>query len=427
MDQMRIIGGQPLKGTISISGAKNAALKLMPAALLTAQPLILRNVPQLADTKTMQDLLRQHGASVERLADGTMHLEAAQITNITAPYDLVRTMRASIMVLGPLLARCGEVKVSQPGGCGIGTRPIDFHIKALEALGADIVLEEGYMHAKAPNGLKGGYYCFPKVSVTATENMLMAATLAHGDTTIANAAREPEVADLAACLVAMGAKIEGIGTDTLHVQGVSALSGADHAVVPDRIEAGTFAIAAAITRGRLFLDGARAEHLQALISILRSAGVKVDVQDTGILVSAEGVDVTGVDVITEPHPGFPTDLQAQFMALMCTAKGASMVTETIFENRFMHVAELARMGANITVHNNASALIRGVPQLTGAPVMATDLRASVCLVLAGLVAKGETTISRLYHLDRGYERLEAKLTACGAVIERVKGPASDAA
>ncbi|MBI1209471.1 MAG: UDP-N-acetylglucosamine 1-carboxyvinyltransferase [Azospirillum sp.] len=425
MDKIRIRGGNPLRGTIAISGAKNAALPLMTASLLTDHTLTLTNLPDLADIATLATLLDQHGVGVVRngsVEDGVrrnVQLTAATITNTTAPYDLVRKMRASVLVLGPLLARCGQARVSQPGGCAIGTRPVDLHIKGLQQMGAEIELESGYIEARAPRGLTGAQIVFPMVSVGATENLLMAATLARGRTVLVNAAREPEVTDLARCLVAMGASIEGIGSHTLTVDGVDRLHGACHAIVPDRIEAGTFAMAAAITGGEIVLRHARLDLIQAVAKILSGAGVAFEERDDGVKVSRADGALIGVDVMTEPFPGFPTDLQAQMMAVMTTAQGAAMITETIFENRFMHVPELARMGANITVHQ-ASALVRGVPRLTGAPVMATDLRASVSLVLAGLVAEGTTELNRVYHLDRGYERIEAKLAACGADIERVR-------
>ncbi len=426
MDKLRIRGGNPLKGQISISGAKNAALPLQAACLLTDEKLTLTNLPLLADITTMNRLLAQHGVEVHingRDAFGSsgrsVELDAGDIFNLTAPYDLVRKMRASVLVLGPLLARFGQAKVSLPGGCAIGTRPVDLHIKGLQAMGAQIDIEGGYILAKAPEGgLVGAEFVFPQVSVGATENLMMAATLAKGETILMNAAREPEIGDLARCLIAMGAEIEGIGSDRLVIKGKDRLHGATYAVLPDRIEAGTFAMAAAITGGELELVGARMADLKSVVKTLAGAHVKVTETANGLLVASNG-DLVGVDVMTEPFPGFPTDLQAQMMALMCVAKGASMITETIFENRFMHVPELTRMGANITVHGS-SALVRGVPKLTGAPVMATDLRASVSLVLAGLAAQGETTVNRIYHLDRGYERVEAKLAACGADMERVK-------
>lgn len=425
MDRIRIRGGQRLAGKVTISGAKNAALPLMAASLLTEDPLILSNLPHLADISTMAHLLTHHGADI-RMAGETgngghtgrsLSLQASGIADTTAPYDLVRRMRASVVVLGPLLARSGHARVSLPGGCAIGTRPVDLHIKALSQLGAEIELTGGYIDARAPEGLTGGHVVFPTVSVGATENLLMAACLAKGDTIIENAAREPEIADLAHCLIAMGATIEGIGTDTLRVQGTDRLHGAEHVVIPDRIETGTYAMAAAITGGDIELVGTRADLMQAVIDTLVEAGVTVAPTDDGFRVSSTG-RLMGVDVMTEPFPGFPTDLQAQMTALMSTADGAAMITESIFENRFMHIPELARMGANVTVHG-ASSLVRGVESLTGAPVMATDLRASASLVLAGLAAQGETWVSRVYHIDRGYERIEQKLAACGADIERV--------
>ncbi len=422
---MRIKGGKPLKGKIYVSGAKNAALPLMAASLLTDETLTLGNVPHLADITTMANLLNQHGVSLSLDADlarnggRTIELKAAKISNITAPYDLVRKMRASILVLGPLVARAKEAIVSLPGGCAIGTRPVDLHISALQSLGAEVELDNGYIHARAPHGLKGAEIVFPMVTVTGTENALMAATLAKGDSTIVNAACEPEVIDLANCLVAMGARIDGIGTDTLRITGKDKLHAARHDVVADRIEAGTFVMAAAITNGDLEIIGARTEQIQAVVRLLEQAGISIEETEQGLRVRRAGNALNGVTITTEPFPGFPTDLQAQLMALMCVAQGASMITETIFENRFMHVPELQRMGADITVHNS-SAMIRGVPQLTGAPVMATDLRASVSLALAGLAAEGETILNRVYHLDRGYERLEEKLGACGADIERLR-------
>lgn len=428
MDSIRIKGGQTLKGKIHISGAKNAALPLLASCLLTDETLTLANVPHLADIVTMSNLLGQlgidialNGTAAGAQAGQVMEFKAATLTGITAPYDLVRKMRASILVLGPLLARAGEAKVSLPGGCAIGSRPVDLHVSALQKLGAQITLDNGYIHARAPEGLRGAEIIFPMVTVTGTENIMMAATLAKGETTIVNAAREPEVVDLAHCLVAMGAQIEGIGSDRLRITGKAKLRAARHNVVPDRIEAGTFAMAAAITNGEVELIGAKLEHLNSVATILAEAGVDITETSEGLRVSRIN-GLQGVDVMTEPYPGFPTDLQAQMMALMCVANGASMITETIFENRFMHVPELKRMGANITVHNS-SALVRGIPILTGAEVMATDLRASVSLALAGLAARGETILNRIYHLDRGYERLEEKLAACGANIERIKAAA----
>jgi len=426
MDQIRIRGGQRLKGSIGISGAKNAALPLMAASLLTDETLTLSNLPHLADISTLANLLARHGVEIQM--DGgaqgghggrVLSLTTREISSTVAPYDLVRRMRASVLVLGPLLARMGEAKVSLPGGCAIGNRPVDLHIKGLVQLGAEIVLADGYINATARGGLKGAHIVFPTVSVGATENLLMAASLASGETVMKNAAREPEVCGLARCLVAMGAKIEGIGTDTLTIQGVPRLHAARHVVVPDRIETGTYAIAAAITGGEVELLGARLELIEALAEVLERAGVEVMEIPSGVKVSRNGGVLRAVDVSTEPFPGFPTDMQAQIMALMATAEGAAMITESIFENRFMHVPELARMGADIHVHG-ASAMVRGVEKLTGAQVMATDLRASVSLVLAGLAAEGETTVSRVYHLDRGYERLEEKLAGCGADIERVR-------
>ncbi len=415
MDSIRIIGGVPLSGTIRISGAKNAALPLMTCGLLTDERLVLSNVAKLADLATMAELLAQHGVAVE--PEGRTVSIGGRITNTEAPYDIVRKMRASILVLGPLLARCGEARVSLPGGCAIGTRPVDLHLKGLEAMGAVIKLDGGYIDAAAPRGLHGADIVFPFVSVGATENLLMAASLADGVTTLKNAAREPEISDLVRCLTAMGAKIDGIGTDTLVIEGVKTLHGASHAILPDRIETGTYACAAAITGGDVLLENARAEDLGAVLTSLQEAGVVITKESNGFRVTrANGLH--GIDVMTEPFPGFPTDMQAQFMALMAVAEGASMVTETIFENRFMHVPELNRMGARINAHGS-SAIIRGVPKLSGAPVMATDLRASVSLVLAGLAAQGETTVNRVYHLDRGYEAVEQKLAACGARIERV--------
>ena len=425
MDKIRIRGGNRLAGAVPIVGAKNAALPLLTASLLTDETLTLANLPGVVDIRTMVSLLERHGVTVSENgaaknghAGHTLSLNGGSVSDTTAPYDLVRKMRASVLVLAPLVARFGEARVSLPGGCAIGTRPVDLHLKALAQLGAEIELEEGYIRAAAPRGLTGANSVFPSVSVGATENILMGACLAKGETVLSNAAREPEVADLAQCLVAMGAEIEGIGTDTLRIQGVDRLSGASHAVLADRIEAGTYAIAAAITGGDVVLKGARADLMEALLEKLSEAGVTVTDSDDGIRISAGNARLTGVDVMTEPFPGFATDMQAQMMTLMTVAEGAAMITETIFENRFMHVPELARMGANINVHG-ATAMVRGVPALTGAEVMATDLRASSSLVLAGLAAEGETVVRRVYHLDRGYERLEEKLAACGADIERL--------
>ena len=419
MDKIVIRGGLPLSGAIPIAGAKNAALPLMAASLLTDEPLLLGNLPELADIRTMADLLAQHGVSVTAGGAG-LELSARQITSTTAPYELVRRMRASFLVLGPLLARCGEAKVSLPGGDEIGVRPVDLHIKGLQRLGAEVELSGGYIEARAPQGLKGAEIAFPSVSVGATEHLLMAAALADGESVLSNAAREPEITDLATCLNAMGAQIEGIGTDRLTVRGVARLHGTRHTVIPDRIETGTYIMAVAAAGGEVRLDGARLDHLDSVARVLESADIRMQEIDGGVLVRRSTGRIDGVDVMTEPYPGFPTDMQAQIMALMTIADGAAMITETIFENRFMHVPELCRMGANINVHG-ASAMVRGVSRLTGAEVMATDLRASVSLVLAGLAAEGETMINRVYHLDRGYERLEEKLAACGAEIERLGG------
>ncbi len=426
MDRIRIIGGEQLNGTIAISGAKNATLPLMIASLLTADTLTLKNVPNLADVALLGRILRNHG--VDLAVDGkrprqtqlgeTFHLTARDIVDTTAPYDLVSRMRASFWVLGPLIARTHQAKVSLPGGCAIGTRPVDLHLLGLKALGADIELADGYVVAKAPNGLSGGKIHFPKVSVGATHNVLMAAVLAKGETVIENAAREPEVADVANCLVKMGAEIEGIGTSTLRIQGVDQLHGACHTVLPDRIETGTYAMAVAATGGEVLLDGARADLLEAALERLEITGVDVETTNRGIKIARNGAGLKALDVQTEPFPGFPTDLQAQIMALVSIADGVSTIQETIFENRFMHVQELARLGANIEL-NGDTAKITGVEQLRGAQVMATDLRASVSLVIAGLVAEGETVINRVYHLDRGFERIEEKLGNCGAKIERL--------
>jgi UDP-N-acetylglucosamine 1-carboxyvinyltransferase len=426
MDKILIRGGLPLSGTIPIAGAKNAALPLMAACLLTEDTLTLGNLPNLADIATMANLLSQHGVSIgpgecgEAMRPGVLELSARHITSTTAPDDLVRKMRASFLVLGPLVARRGEARVSLPGGDEIGVRPVDLHIKGLQRLGAEVELREGYIEARAPKGLKGAEITFPSVSVGATEHLLMAAALAEGETVLGNAAREPEIIDLANCLNAMGARIEGIGSDRLTVRGVARLHGARHTVIPDRIETGTYLMAVAATGGEVQLAGARLDHLDAVTRLLETADIRMREAEGGILVRRSTGRIDGVDVMTEPYPGFPTDLQAQIMALMTIADGAAMITETIFENRFMHVPELMRLGANINVQG-PSALVRGVKRLAGAPVMATDLRASVSLVIAGLVAEGETTISGVHHLDRGYERLEEKLAACGARIERLRG------
>ena len=417
MDRIRIRGGKPLHGDITIGGAKNAALPLMAAGMLTDERLVLERVPRLADIVTMSALVAQHGCEVR--AEGRTLTIGGAITNIEAPYDIVRKMRASFLVLGPLLARMRRARVSLPGGCGIGTRPVDLHLKGLEQMGAKIVLDGGYVNATAPGGLHGAHIILPFASVGATEDLLMAATLADGQTILANAAREPEIADLAACLIAMGANIQGAGTDRLVIEGVKSLHGATHPIVADRIETGTYLCAVAITGGEVRLHGANLAHLGALAHALTEAGAEITETDGTVLVRR--VDgLRGIDAMTEPYPGFPTDMQAQFMAVMAVAEGAAMVTETIFENRFMHVPELNRMGARINVHDS-SAIIRGVSSLSGAPVMATDLRASVSLVLAGLAARGETMVNRVYHLDRGYEDLEAKLAGCGATIERIAG------
>jgi UDP-N-acetylglucosamine 1-carboxyvinyltransferase len=418
MDRIRIRGGKRLVGKIPIGGAKNAALKVMVASLLSEGTLVLDNMPHLADIATMRALLGQLGVE-SVIQKRTMTLTAKDVTSTTAPYDIVRKMRASVLVLGPLVARFGEARVSLPGGCAIGTRPVDLHIKGLERLGAEITLAAGYIEAKAPNGLNGAEIVFPIVSVGATENLMMAATLARGETVLVNAAREPEIADLAKCLSAMGAKIEGAGTDKIRIEGVGALNAARHTILPDRIETGTYAMAAAITDGDVELVNTSYELVAAMAKTLEPAGVEVTPTEKGLRVRRRNGRLEGVDVMTEPFPGFPTDLQAQIMSLMTVAEGASMITETIFENRFMHVPELIRMGANINVHG-ASAMVRGVRRLIGAEVMATDLRASVSLVLAGLVADGETIVNRIYHLDRGYERVEDKLASCGAEIERLK-------
>jgi len=424
MDRILIRGGNPLKGRIAISGAKNSALTLMPCALLTDEPLTLRNLPRLADVDGFGHLLNQLGASTaiegSRPEDfgRVMTIRAGRLTSSEAPYDIVRKMRASILVLGPILARQGEARVSLPGGCAIGNRPIDLHLKALEAIGAELEMSAGYVTARAPGGrLSGGRYRFPVVSVGATENALMAAATARGTSVLENAAREPEIVDLCRLLCAMGASIDGIGTETLTIEGRDRLHGATYAVMPDRIEAGSYACAAAITGGSVELVGANASDMAATISALADAGVIVELRKGSILVSAPDT-LRPLTLSTAPFPGFATDMQAQFMAMLTKADGASMLTETIFENRYMHVPELARMGADIAV-SGRSAVVRGVPALVGAPVMATDLRASMSLIIAGLAASGETSVSRVYHLDRGYERLEEKLQAVGADIERV--------
>lgn len=427
MDRIRIIGGQRLNGIIPISGAKNATLPLMIAALLTDETLILENVPRLADVIQLQRILGNHGVDItiagkrpgdDPNAGRTLHISAKHIVDTTAPYELVSKMRASFWVVAPLLARVGEAKVSLPGGCAIGTRPVDFLIMALEKLGADIEIEAGYVVARAKNGLRGAEINFPKVTVGGTHTALMAAVLARGTTVIDNAAREPEIGDVADCLNKMGANVTGAGTSRIVVEGVGKLHGARHAVLPDRIEAGTYAMAVAMTGGDVMLQNARPELLQAALDVLVQAGVTITPTNEGIRVARNGSGLNAVDVTTEPFPGFPTDLQAQLMALMTKAKGTSHITETIFENRFMHVQELARLGARIQL-DGETATIEGVAKLKGAPVMATDLRASVSLVIAGLAAEGETMVNRVYHLDRGFERVEDKLAACGATIERI--------
>jgi UDP-N-acetylglucosamine 1-carboxyvinyltransferase len=428
MDRIRIVGGHKLEGTIPISGAKNAALPLMIASLLTPDRLTLKNVPSLADVALLARILRNHG--VDLAVDGkragpahhlgeTFHLSARDIVDTTAPYEMVSRMRASFWVLGPLLARCHRAKVSLPGGCAIGTRPVDLHLTGLQALGAEIDIDRGYVVARAPaGGLRGARVVFPKVSVGATHNVLLAAALARGETVIENAAREPEIGDVADCLVKMGCPIDGIGTSTLTIQGRDSLEGAVHSVVPDRIETGTYAFAVAATGGDVTLTGAKADHLKTALATLAATGTEVSESPTGVRIRRNGVAIEPVTVETQPFPGFPTDLQAQLMALMTTAKGTSVIRETIFENRFMHVQELARLGADIRL-NGDTAVVKGVVGLTGAPVMATDLRASVSLVIAALMADGETMLNRVYHLDRGFEQLERKLSACGAEIERL--------
>jgi len=427
MDRIRIVGGQRLNGTIPISGAKNATLPLMIASLLTEDTLILENVPRLADVIQLQRILGNHGVDVmiagKRAGDDpnqgrTIHISAKDIVDTTAPYDLVSKMRASFWVVAPLLARMGEAKVSMPGGCAIGTRPVDLLIMALEKLGAEIEIEGGYVIARARKGLRGGEIAFPKVTVGGTHTALMAASLANGTTVIENAAREPEVSDVADCLNKMGARISGAGTSRIVVEGVPKLHGTRHAVLPDRIETGTYAMAVAMTGGDVLLQNARPELLQAAFDVLSQTGATVTPTNEGVRIARNGSGLTAVDVTTAPFPGFPTDLQAQFMALMTRASGTSRITETIFENRFMHVSELVRLGARINL-DGETATIEGVERLKGAPVMATDLRASVSLVIAALAAEGETMVNRVYHLDRGFERLEEKLARCGAAIERI--------
>ncbi|MEG9884734.1 MAG: UDP-N-acetylglucosamine 1-carboxyvinyltransferase [Hyphomicrobiales bacterium] len=427
MDRIRIRGGHRLEGEIPISGAKNAALPLMIAGLLTDETLSLRKVPQLADVTLLMRILSNHGVDIRvdgkrqgvgSFSGDTMHMTARSIVDTTAPYDFVSRMRASFWVLGPLLARCRQARVSMPGGCAIGTRPVDLHLMAMEKLGAEIAIDGGYVVGHAPNGLVGNHIAFPKTSVGATHAALMAAVLARGETIIDNAAREPEVGDLAQCLVKMGARIEGIGASRLVVSGVSRLHGATHDVLPDRIEAGTYAMAVAMAGGEVELLGARGDLLDSVTGVLDAAGAQVGLGDRGLKIARNGTNLAPVAIDTRPYPGFPTDLQAQLMALTTRAQGTSTITETIFENRFMHVQELVRLGADITLDGD-TATVRGVKSLRGAEVMATDLRASVCLVIAGLVADGETLIHRVYHLDRGFERFEKKLSDCGADIERV--------
>ncbi len=418
MDKFRITGGTPLTGFIAVSGAKNSALPALAACLLSAEPVTLERIPRVRDIGTMESLLRHTGASVEPVGDtGEVRVHAADLSRPEAPYDLVKTMRASSLVLGPLVGRTGRARVSMPGGCAIGARPIDLHIAALEQLGARLEQDHGYVEAVAPKGLRGARVAFERITVTGTEDLLMAAVLARGETVIENAAREPEVGDLAELLIKMGAKIEGAGTSTIHVQGVAELHGTRHAIIPDRIEAGTFLIAGAATGGDLLVAGCEPEHLRALLTKLGQAGVDVREEKDGLRVCG-AARLRSVDMTTEEHPGFATDLQAQYMALMTQAEGISIVKETIFENRFMHVQELARMGANIRI-DGRSAMVAGPRKLSGAQVIASDLRASASLVIAALVADGETIIDRVYHIDRGYERIEEKLAGAGARIERI--------
>jgi UDP-N-acetylglucosamine 1-carboxyvinyltransferase len=416
VDKLRIRGGRPLEGEVAVSGAKNAALPIMCAALLSGEPLRLANVPRLMDVATMAKLLARMGVAVER-RDSEVTLRAREIADPTAPYELVRTMRASVLVLGPLLARCGQAKVSLPGGCAIGQRPVDQHVKGLQAMGASIAIEHGYMHATADR-LRGARIVMDMVTVTGTENLMMAASLAEGTTLLENAAREPEVVDLARCLQAMGARIEGAGSDVIRVQGVPSLSGATHRVMPDRIEAATYLVAAAAAGGRVRLRGAAADCLDASLEKLREAGAAIALRGGAIELEMPGRP-EAVSVRTAPYPGFATDMQAQFMALAAVARGTAVITETIFENRFMHALELQRLGADIAIQGN-SAVVRGVERLQGAAVMATDLRASAGLVIAGLAAEGETIVDRIYHLDRGYEALEKKLGALGAQVSRIQ-------
>ena len=421
MDSILVTGGGELRGEIPIAGAKNACLTLMPATLLSEEPLTLTNAPRLSDIKTMRALLESLGTEVTSMQDGkVLTMSSHNLDNLTADYDIVRKMRASILVLGPMLARAGQAVVSLPGGCAIGARPVDLHLKAMEALGAEIELRDGYVHAKAPRGLRGAIIKFPFVSVGATENALLAATLAKGTTVLKNAAREPEIVDLAKCLIAMGAQIDGHGTSSITIQGVDRLNGATHPVVTDRIELGTYMLAPAFTGGEIECLGGRIDLLEAFCEKLDEVGITVEQTTRGLKVKRSNAGIRAINVTTEPFPGFPTDLQAQMMALLCTATGTSVLEEKIFENRFMHAPELSRMGAYIDV-NGGIATVTGVERLKGAPVMATDLRASISLILAGLGAEGETLVNRVYHLDRGYERVEEKLGNCGAKIERING------
>ncbi|MBQ8671914.1 MAG: UDP-N-acetylglucosamine 1-carboxyvinyltransferase [Alphaproteobacteria bacterium] len=427
MDKIKIIGGKPLFGKVYISGAKNTALPIICASLLTEEPVTVKNIPFLSDIKSLNNLLLQIGSQIEEKTEElnghltrTITYHTPQATSLVAPYDYVRKMRASYYVLGPLLARYGHVELSLPGGCAIGARPMDIHLSSLEQMGANIEIKNGYVVADIKGRLQGAHISFHSASVGATCNILMAAALAEGTTVIENAAKEPEIADLIDILNKMGAHIEGANTSTLTINGVEKLHGITHTIINDRIEAGSYAVAAAITKGRLELINANAEYLQTPLSILRKMGVKIEMTDSGFIVDAQNCTLQGHDVYTDYYPGFPTDLQAQFMALMCVSEGAAMITESIWENRFMHVPELMRMGANINVHGHASAIVRGVKKLSGAPVMSTDLRASFALILAGLAAEGETVVNRVYHLDRGYETLEEKFKAVGADIERIK-------
>lgn len=429
MDKIKIIGGNPLFGKVFISGAKNTALPIICASLLTDEPVTIQNIPFLSDIKSLNALLLQLGTKIEEKSEErnghltqTITYHTPQPTSLVAPYDYVRKMRASYYVLGPLLTKYGHVELSLPGGCAIGARPMDIHLSSLEQMGAKIEIKNGYVVADIDGRLKGAHVAFHSASVGATCNILMAAALAEGTTVIENAAKEPEIADLIDVLNKMGAQIEGANTSTLTINGVEKLHGVTHEIINDRIEAGSYAVAAAITHGRVELVNAPAQYLQTPLDILRKTGAKVEMTDTGFIVDAQNVKLVGQDVFTDYYPGFPTDLQAQFMALMCVSEGAAMITESIWENRFMHVPELMRMGANINVHGHASAIVRGVEKLSAAPVMSTDLRASFALILAGLVAEGETIVNRVYHLDRGYEHLEEKFKAIGADIERIKIP-----